>query len=391
MKEGRTMEKKWNALEVVQSFLPKGIEVIQLGEKDNGPALVEYDMNGDGQKEIMAIYEKEGKNYLLGLGMRRGKWQILWNRQLKYRHVYYFQLTSLERQDKHEIVIGGAIPGRQKNQLMVLEFKNNEVMTFFREYIGFDKMAIEDVDSKDGREEIILWQYTLLDQYLEVYRYEKGEMFVVPELKEYLAYQPQQQEKETSKPDTLEKGKESTWKLLEGVSGYIENFDTEEDILLMSRQTKEGEWEGLQLVVTSGSKAKQHLLTLTTEPIKNYQLIPGSFLDIPKEQIFIKINTDTEQVQSFLIGMKEGILHHYLEQLCYWEGASKQDRTVYQEGEAYAVDLEGKQIFELCIKHQILDSYRNKQPSAYIRWIKGKAGTLVPYKILYVEEKDTIS
>lgn len=408
------MELIKNKISIVNYFLPRNAQLVTLENYCQEPAILEGDLDQDGQMEMMALYKKDEKYYLMGLKREKKKWHVVWNRVIKYKSVEAFKLVHLQSTKKYEVAIAGKIEGMAKSQLMFLVWKEEEAQSLLDDYISFDKLYIQDVDGLDGKDEIILWQNKALEAYdVHIYRYEAAglvedkslETFYYPTLVGYYEYlkdtHPEELIYKTYWEEALSKCKSSTSNHMDkeskmnktdrdfllGMGAYLEQVEVEEDVFLVGKYEEDEDcFIDLQLMATYANQAKSQLIRLEVEKVYDYEMKVGRFFENEKEQVFIKVNgkTENEPKKCWIIGLDRGYLYDYLQHEMYLES---KDEWVEPVGEGYPIEISTKEPLMLGMKHRIWDEKTDQIVGYKLRVFKGESSQFKLYKTFTIKEE----
>ncbi|MEG0846796.1 MAG: hypothetical protein RR090_06355 [Niameybacter sp.] len=429
------MELIKNKIRVVSYFLPRNAQLVTLENYCGEPAVLEGDLDQDGELEMMALYKKDEIYYLIGLKKEK-KWYVAWNRAVKYKGVQHFQITHVQDAKRCEVAIAGKIEGMAKSQLMLLEWTEEAAQSLLADYIAYDKLYIQDVDSLDGKDEIILWKNKELEAYdVHIYRYKKGTLvedtsldaFYYPTIVGYYEYLQELYPEETIYTTYLEEARlkcvsgtsnKTDMDFLLGMSAYLEKDEVEEDVFLTGKKEKDADYfTHLQLVATHGHQTRNQLMNLEVEKVYDYEMKVGRFLESETEQVFIKINAKTQEAPTrcWIIGIERGYLYNYLQQEMYleatkyresiaregevkgtYEEASGHDeikREMAQEridklGEGYPIEISAQAPLMLGMKHTIWCEKTNQVVGYKLRLFKGEKNQFKLYKTFVMREEE---
>lgn len=399
------MELIKNKIPIVNYFLPRNAKLVTLENNPSEPAILEGDLDQDGYIEMIALYKKDEKYYLMVLKSEKKKWYMVWNRGIKYKSIQHFKMTHLQDTQRCEIAIAGEIEGMPKSRLMLLVWEGETIQTLLNDYMAFDKLYIEDVDGLDGKDEIILWQNKTLEAYdVYIYRYQEGKLvedksldtFYYPILVGYYQYlkdnYPEEPIYETYLEEAHAKCKSGTsnktgMDFLLGMSAYLEKIEVEEDVFLMGKKEKGLDYfTDLQLMTTYSRQTKNQLIRLEVEKVYDYEMKVGRFLEGETEQIFIKVNSKTKEApgKCWMIGLDHGYLYDYLQHVMDLEMAE----GIEPIGEVYAIEVSMREPLMIGMRHRIWDFETNQVAGYMLRLFKGEQNRFKLHKTFVMREEE---
>lgn len=163
-------------IRLISYFLPKHAEIIEVGEDYKIPAIIEGDIDKDGANEILTLYRRDQKNYVLILKSFGKKWHVVWNNRTNYKEINKFELANLTP-EYTQVALGGKIEEEEGYKLSLLNWKEESLQEMLSEPLPFDKIYIEDIDGEDGLDEIALWKHKVLEAYdIDLYRYKEDKL-----------------------------------------------------------------------------------------------------------------------------------------------------------------------------------------------------------------------
>lgn len=407
-------------VDIVNYFLPRSAQLVMLKSSNEQPAILEADFDCDGKVEIIAVYKKGERHYLIGLKKILKNWDVVWNRAIRYQHIECFQTTHLEDTDRQEVAIAGKIDGMVKSQLMLIGWHKQDVGVLIEDYISFDKLYIRDVDGQDKRDEIVLWQHKVLEVYdIHIYRYQQNQLIEDTELEHYyypevVRYYEKLKEAYQEEPiyhdylemakikcdykinsqiqvawgdDLEEANQQEEMEFLCGMCAYLEEEEVEEDVYLMGRQDKEKVYfEQLQLVITCDGGKKNQMIRLEVNQVYDYEMRVGRFLAQDIEQVFIKVNAKTEVVtsQCWIIGVEHRQLYYLFRQE---DDIGLNEDDSQQSGEGYVIDTGIHEPLMVGIKYNLFGQDKKQIDGYKLSIWKGGGNELRQYKTFVMTEQ----
>ncbi len=139
----------------IEKYLPTRAKLtIPLSSKDAG-AINEVDLDGDNQKEIVAFYEEQERNFEIGfmvLKENKGKWEKVDLIKGEGYYIEYAGFYDLNKDGKKEIIIGWDHGEYTRTNCIYTMKEDKIIQTFNGKYMD---MKIDDVN-EDGKLDIFL-------------------------------------------------------------------------------------------------------------------------------------------------------------------------------------------------------------------------------------------
>lgn len=379
-----------NLEKIVKYFLPKGAQITQIKEYYETPAILEGDIDEDGQEEIIALYEREEKKYILVIKMFSNRWHVIWNSKIDFLQINKFNLGKV-MQEGRQIIIGGLLESTKEGNLVLLKWENEELYYMLDTPIKFDKCYIQDIDGKDGIQEIVIWKHKELEAFdISIFRYDKGTLkedislypYYFKEVVKYYEFLCQAYPEEglynqclrESKKKCLQNKEEENKQGLEEITdnmdillaltGYVCVQGEEEDIYLVGKREIKDDIEyitSMKLIISLKNENRFNIVNVEGEQIYKYEIFLGEFMEEDIECIWIGVTTNQFKenkaisIYAYLNGEFKKIFQH-LEEDCI---------------EIYPVDrfLKGK--YEICCM-------KGEKPVQ--TWFRWKEGEFEPYR-----------
>lgn len=384
-------------IKIISYFLPRHAEILVIGEEYKIPAVIEGDIDKDSENEILALYKRDGNNYILILKLFSKKWHMVWNNRTPYSAINRFEIANLTSEYR-QIAIGGKIEEEEGYKLSLLDWKEESLQEMLSEPMPFDKVYIEDIDGEDGLDEIALWKHKALEAYdIDLYRYkenglvrdkslEKHYFKTVVNYYEYLNqmdteghfyktyleeakrkceidYKIEEVEEmeELKELEELEEIKRAPKDILVARTAYLEVEEVEEDIYLWGE--RQGEWlTDMKLAVTRDEKTRYEIMNIWGDKVYDYQMFVGDFTGNKRDDIWlgIKEHSDACVMHVCIYSLCEGGLKLILDTHDLEKDQDLENKII----EIYPVDKSLSGIYEVCyqtIGHRI----------TWLRWENG--------------------
>lgn len=400
---------------VVNYFLPRYAEVLEIGEGYKLPAVIEEDIDEDGEGEILALYKRNKNIYILMLKLFSRKWYVIWNDRTDYKYINRFEITKLIPKYK-QIALGGKV-GEEKNyKLGLFTWQGERLKNMLGKYITFDKLYIEDIDGVDGVDEIAIWRHKTLEAYdIELYRYKDHQLVLDESLEKnyfkrvvsYYEYLNEIDEEGNIYGKYLEEAKRKCGlehemgeseegpasrdekDILEVRAVYLENKEVEEDIYLWGKR-QEDFITDMKLVATKDGKTKYEIIPIAGDKIYEYQIFVGDFTKRQLDDVWlgVKKNKDSDNMDIYIYSFREGRLRNILDtydfianqELGEQQSQAKQNIRIV---EIYPVDKNLQDEYEVCYLSAVEKT--DKTIEQKITWLRWDGDVFIPYQEYVIE------
>jgi hypothetical protein len=172
----------------IKEFIPIEAEVVMLEKPNEVPVMLMSDLDGDGKKEIVAVYKFQDELNLLILKNCNGTWKVEETLKGKGYNVTYLGLAPVTKKDSRELIIGWQI-GAIWSTLSILQWSDKGIKNLVKEELYFSKIEVGhfgDKKSKGDKVEIALWSHFTGDAYeVNVYKWRDGELVLDPKSYEH--------------------------------------------------------------------------------------------------------------------------------------------------------------------------------------------------------------
>ncbi|MGL4737877.1 MAG: hypothetical protein ACRCW2_10525 [Cellulosilyticaceae bacterium] len=329
--------------QMVLRYLPPGVQLLQIKPYYDSPSLLEGDIDGDGNTEVIVVYNNEKSNYI-GILKNYGRYlELIWNSKINLVELSVFEMVRLKKQEGQCILLGGKTKEEQSIAYL-LEWQKGKLGYMLEEGIAFDKLYCEDLEPKDGIDELIIWKHSYEEAYdVAIFVYENHSLIETDcynkeyskRMKQYYTYlyknypqdriyqkyliQAQKACQEELDEEEFEVDEEQcmdgTLELLNSMVGYIEEEDVEENICLIGKKYSENEVEfieSLKLNYTTGEQSKWHLIVLADGPVRACKLFLGDFTKNGREDVFVQMHDAQEHLCGGIYVLQAGILREIL-------------------------------------------------------------------------------
>lgn len=385
-------------MRLINYFLPIRSKVMEIDEYKT-LAILEADIDKDGEEEVLCLYTRSGSNYLIVLKKIEYKWYVIWNNQIRYQSVNTFQVVNLSYEYR-QIILGGKLEGEEGDWLTLLNWKQGNLQEITNKPLAFDKIYIQDIDGEDGLDEIALWRHRELEAYdINLYSYQQETLmqdtsldpYYFKMIVNYYQYLHDTYPQESIYEEYLEEAKrrcnkesesitytatmlreEESDEVLIATTGYIVNQEEEEEIFLWGKQQQVGEVHyimDLKLIVTTQNKSKYQVISLGKNKIYDYQLFVGDFTGNGVEDIWVGINEGKWYIGVYSFEGEE--INQIFNSREWEEEKSALSKEIV---EIYPVDRGGYEIYEICYIEE------NNQGEQWMTWVNWDNGELVPYE-----------
>ncbi|MGL4345843.1 MAG: hypothetical protein ACRCTE_11645 [Cellulosilyticaceae bacterium] len=331
--------------QMVLHYLPPGAKLLQIKQYYDSPSLLEGDINQDGNAEIILIYKSEGSNYIAILENYGRYLERIWNSKISVVEVSVFELVTLTKTSEKYILLGGKAKGEQQSRMYLLGWKNGQLGYMLKEGVAFDKLYCEDLEPKDGIDEIIIWTHSFEEAYdVNIYIYEDHQLVETnayervyfKTMRQYYTHLCKSYPKEQVYQDYLQEAKrkcleedvvvpitlnteEEQWESeaiepLMTIIGYIGERD-EEMITLLGKRSCENDRtriESFKLSYTTGGQSKLRVVTPFEGDINDYKLFLGDFTRNGREDIFLQVHDTKGHLRGWIYTCQEGVLKEIL-------------------------------------------------------------------------------
>jgi hypothetical protein len=172
----------------LKEFIPLGGELLMLDEPCKGPAMIMGDLDGDGIKEVIAVYKYQDELFLILLKNYCGTWKVEETLRGKGYSITYLGIAPITKKNSREVIIGWQI-GTIWSALSILKWTDKGLKDLMKENLYFSKIEVgylSGCKNKDYKAEVALWSHFTGEAYeIQVYKWKDGELLLAPNTYEH--------------------------------------------------------------------------------------------------------------------------------------------------------------------------------------------------------------
>lgn len=169
-----------NYKKIVSEFLPQGSELVIPAQPFGASAIQLYDVDFDGQNEILVTYKVNGipgeaRAFLLK--EQSGKWKKIWEQKGLGYEISFAGIADISADDKPEVLIGWTVGASAGNALDIYRWNDGTLMKIAGTSYHKLELFMKKEDNQDRKTRLAIWQKDTGDAYaVDVLKVQRDEL-----------------------------------------------------------------------------------------------------------------------------------------------------------------------------------------------------------------------